>query len=75
MQFKQVAMMPLSRQENAMLKHYFENTAPEVLADDELELVSGGVILGPAGGHDLGQAASIQGAKADSLPPQPAGAC
>ena len=50
------------------------NQAARAMTADELELVSGGVILGPAGGHDLGQAASMQGQKADGLPPERAGA-
>jgi hypothetical protein len=50
------------------------NQGAREMAVDELELVSGGVILGPAGGHDLGPAASMQGREAGGLPPQPAGA-
>jgi len=35
--------MPLSQQENTMLKRKSENTAPEVLTEEQLELVVGGV--------------------------------
>ena len=46
--------MPLSQQqEKTMLKRDFEtnleNTAPEVLADEQLELVSGGNLIGSPG--------------------------
>jgi hypothetical protein len=34
-----------------MLKREVENSAPEVLTDDELELVSGGDIVPDAGGN------------------------
>jgi len=43
--------MPLSQQETTMLKHDSENTAPEVLTDEQLELVSGGDLTPDAGGN------------------------
>jgi len=39
--------MPLSQQEKTMLKHDSENTAPEVLSDEQLEVVSAGLLKGP----------------------------
>jgi hypothetical protein len=40
-----------SQQEMTMLKREVENNPPEVLTDDELELVSGGDIVPDAGGN------------------------
>jgi hypothetical protein len=37
--------MPLAQQEMTMFKKEDENTAPEVLTDEQLELVSGGDII------------------------------
>jgi hypothetical protein len=41
------AIMPLSQQEKTMLKHDSENSAPEVLTDEQLEVVSAGLLIGP----------------------------
>jgi hypothetical protein len=45
------AIMPLSQQENTMLKHETgntrENTAPEYLAEEQLEVVSAGLLIAP----------------------------
>jgi hypothetical protein len=51
--------MPLSQQEKTMLKRKSENTAPEVLTEEQLELVSGGGYVGPA--------AKIEGTKPVTL--------
>jgi hypothetical protein len=44
----EAAITLLSQQEATMLKHDSENTAPEVLTDEQLEVVSAGLIIGPA---------------------------
>jgi len=64
-------MMPLPRQETAMLKFESENlklesenTASEILTDEQLEVVSGGLFVGPPwvlGGGDPTQPHAIPG--------------
>jgi hypothetical protein len=51
--------VPLSKQEVRMLKHEAEQTAPEVLTDEQLELASGGffkeIIAAAEKGYDTGK--------------------